>query len=130
MLFRRLRGSLRQKAVVEDRAIGDDPLAGLDDLLEAAQVVADLLRRLFAEELGERRADDTARRRVVNLDADTCAASARRSLEPDGACVVNVRAFERAPRDQLSGEVVRDFRVPLDRRPAGGFALPLRAARP
>src|ERR1043165_6476915 len=129
MLFRRLRGSLRQKAVVEDRAIGDDHLAGLDDLLEAAQVVADLLRRLFAEELGERRADDTARRRVVNLDADMCAASARRAREADGAFVVNVRAFERAPRDQFSGAVVRDFRVPLDRRTRGRFRLPVRAAR-
>ena len=52
------------------RAVGPRHLAGLHDLLEAAQVVLALDRRLLAEELGDRRAERPGGRRIAQLEAD------------------------------------------------------------
>src|SRR3954468_6056257 len=62
--FRRggLRGALRQQAVVPDRAVRNDDLADFHHLLQAMKIVINLLPRLFTEELGDRLANDSARR--------------------------------------------------------------------
>src|ERR1044071_6242571 len=97
----RLRGALLRVALARHGRVRDDDLAGLDDLLEAAQVCLQLPVGLLAEELRDERADRTARRAVIYLDVDDRAAPARRALQADRAGVLNLRAFERAPRDQL-----------------------------
>src|SRR5689334_19393774 len=56
---------LRRVRPVVNASIGTDDLAGLDHLLEAAQVAHDLLPRLLAEELGDGRAERTGRRLVL-----------------------------------------------------------------
>src|SRR4051794_12644221 len=63
-----LRRPLLGVALAHQRPVGDDDLAQLNDLLEAAQVDLHLRVRVFAEELGEERADDAGRRVVVELD--------------------------------------------------------------
>src|SRR5207253_4428571 len=59
-----------------------DHLAGLDELLEAAQVVLDLLRRVVAERFREQRADLAGRRLVGELGVDLGPLVARGSDEP------------------------------------------------
>src|SRR5215212_2827907 len=95
LLFARdgLRGTLREVAVVPERAVGDDDLARLHQLLEGSQRLLRLLPRLLAEELRDERAECAARRRVVDLDFDYRAAVSGRGLEAHGAGVVYFRAF-------------------------------------
>src|SRR5215218_8651336 len=64
-------------------ALGPDHLARLQHLLEAAQVVGDLLPRLLAEQPGDGVADRPGRRLVRQFDAHLGAAPARRRAEPD-----------------------------------------------
>src|SRR5947209_17389902 len=70
---RGLRGALPQllrRACTPRADFGAHHLAGLQHLLEAAQVVVELLQRLLAEELGDRQAGPARRRRVLELDHD------------------------------------------------------------
>src|SRR5215207_1829327 len=66
----RLRRPLLGIALAHQRPVGDDHLAELDDLLEAAQVGLHLPVRVLAEELREERAQGAARRVVVELDVE------------------------------------------------------------
>src|SRR5215207_10450561 len=122
----RLRRPLLGVALTHQRPVGDDHLAQLDDLLEAAQVDLHLRARVFAEELREERADRAARRVVVELDVDDRAAPADRRLEAHRARGLDLRAFERAPRDELVRAVFGDLGVPLDAA-ARGLRHPVRA---
>src|SRR5215207_7808248 len=110
----RLRRPLLGVALTHQRPVGDDHLAQLDDLLEAAQVDLHLRARVFAEELREERARRAARRAVVEPDVDDRAAPADRRLEAHRARGLDLRPFERAPRDQLVRTVFGDLGVPLD----------------
>src|SRR5215207_1452028 len=110
----RLRRPLLGVALARQSPVGRDDLAQLDDLLEAAQVDLHLPVRVFAQELREERADGPARRVVVEPDVDDRAAPADRRLEAHRARGLDLRAFERAPRDQLVRAVFGDFGVPLD----------------
>src|ERR1044071_687531 len=90
----RLRRPLLGVALADERAGGGDDLAQLDDLLEAAQVDLHLRVRVFAEELGEERADGAARRVVVEPDVDDRAAPPDRGLEAHGAGGLDLRALD------------------------------------
>src|ERR1044071_964453 len=90
----RLRRPLLGVALADERPVGGDDLAQLDDLLEAAQVDLHLRVRVFAEELGEERADGAARRVVVEPDVDDRAAPPDRGLEAHGAGGLDLRALD------------------------------------
>src|SRR5688572_20185714 len=77
--------------------VGLHDLADLHDLLEAAKVVDDLLSRLLAEQLQQRGADLSARRRVLHLDGNDRAFAARPGAERDLAGVVQIRVVDRLP---------------------------------
>src|SRR5919107_1650244 len=102
----RLRRPLLGVALARQSPVGRDDLAQLDDLLEAAQVDLHLPVRVFDAELREERADGPARRAVVELDVDDRAAPADRRLEAHRARGLDLRAFERAPRDALVRHVL------------------------
>src|SRR2546428_7128926 len=81
-------------------------LAGFHHLLEAPQILRHLLVGIGAEELGDQRAEQAARRPVQQLDLHDGAAAARRALKAHRAPRLHVRALERSPRDQLVRLVV------------------------
>ena len=62
-----------------------DNFAGFDDLLEAPEILVELLAGLFAEQLGNERADFTARRRVAQFHPDDGAAPPGGGFKADGA---------------------------------------------
>src|SRR3954454_1096369 len=126
-LRRALLRELRDVLAARERIRAGD-LARLEHGLEALEVVAHLLLRLGAEELRERGAGRTGRRRVAQLDPHLGAAPAGRRREAAGAGVVDVRALERAPRDQLVGPLLGDLGIPLDRLADRALRLPVRAA--
>src|SRR4051812_21591623 len=64
-------------------------LAGLEDLLQAAQVAFDLLARFLADQLREARAEEPGRRAVLQLELDLRAAAARCRQEANDARVGN-----------------------------------------
>src|ERR1700712_5357126 len=69
----RLRGSLSELAEgfrSFRAALGSDDLPGLQDLLQPAEIVSDLLIRLFAEQLRDRRAHRPTGRRILQPDPD------------------------------------------------------------
>src|SRR3954468_24401112 len=95
-------------------AVGPDHLAGLQHLLEPAQVVVELLMRFLAEVLGDRLADRAARNVVRQDDVHLGAHTVRGGHEPDRTGVRHVGVPGRPPRDLLAGRLVDDLRVPLD----------------
>src|SRR5581483_5119550 len=86
----RLRGPLPElphRAGALRASLGADDLAGLQDLLEPPQVVADLLRGVLAQQLGHRRAGPSAGWVEGELDVQFGAAAAGSVGEVDGARV-------------------------------------------
>src|SRR5205085_7165178 len=77
----RLRRPLFHITGARDRGVRYDDFARLHHLFESPQVVVQLLLRRFTKELGNGRADEAARRAVLDLHADDRAASSRRALE-------------------------------------------------
>jgi hypothetical protein len=90
-----LRRPLRGVALALGAAVRPYDLSGLHHLLEVAQVLLQLLLRLFAEQCGEAAADDAARRAVGDLHPDRGAAPTRRALEPYRPGVLHIRTLER-----------------------------------
>ena len=88
--------------------------ARFEHLLEFAQIGLDLLARLLTEQARDRRAKLAARRRVVDLDAHLRAAVTWSRREAHAAEVLDLRAWQRAPGDQLVGAILCDLSVPLD----------------
>src|SRR6185312_8921476 len=127
-LARRLSGPLPDVADAFGAAIGADDLAGLDDLLEAVQVVVDLLLGRFVEEHRGELARLAARRPVFEIDAHDRAAIARPRLETHAAAALDVGPFERLPGDPLVRSVARDPRIPLDGRAGRSVDDPMRDA--
>ena len=78
-------------------ALRADHLADLHDLLEAPQVVAQLLVRLLAEQLRDDGARTPARRAVAQVDHDLRAPPARGVAEAHRAGVLDVGALEGPP---------------------------------
>src|SRR5919109_4761465 len=101
-------------ALAARRPFRAHPLAGLDDLLEPAQVVVELLVRVLAEIPRHLLAEPAARHPVAQLHADLGAPAAGRGHEAHLALVADVRAVQGPPRDPLAGHVTGDARVPLD----------------
>src|SRR4051812_26384705 len=97
-------------------AVAADHLAGLQDLLEPAQVVVELLGGLLAEVLRRGLAQRAARHVVGEGHVHLGAASARCGHEADLAGVGDVGAVDRAPGDALRGDVLGRLGVPLDVR--------------
>src|SRR3954451_6736389 len=90
-LVERLRGTLLQLALCPlalGGALGARDLAGLDDLLETAQVVLRLRERVLAGHLAHDLAELAAARGIVDLEVDLGAAVAWRVLERDPAGAV------------------------------------------
>ena len=113
----RLRRTLRELLagpLAPRGAVGADHLAGLQHLLEPAQVVVELLVRFLAEVLGDRLADRAARNVVRQDDVHLGAHTVRGGHEPDRTGVRHVGVPGRPPRDLLAGRLVDDLRVPLD----------------
>src|SRR3712207_3019772 len=110
----RLRRPLLRVTLARQRAVGDDDLPQLDDLLEAAQVGLHLPIGVLAEELGEEGADGAARRAVVEPDVDDRPAAADRGLEAHRARGLDLRALQRAPGDAAVRLVLGQLGVPLD----------------
>src|SRR5688572_26744181 len=108
--------------------IGEQHFAELEHLLEPAQIVADLLARLFAEQLEQAGRDLAAGRRVAHLDGNDRPEPARRLREPYGAAMVNSRSADRLPCDQRVRLVGDDLGFPFDARPGGPARAPSRAA--
>jgi hypothetical protein len=80
---------------------GGGDLAGLHQLLEAAQFAAGLNLRLLLEQLGDQLAEVAAGRVVDDGGGDLGAAAGRGVLELDAAGVLDVGALGRLPGDQL-----------------------------
>ena len=85
----------------------------LHHLLQAAEVVGDLLVRGRAEQVGHGFPDLTGGGRVARDDADLGAATARGD-EQHRPCLVHFGPRQRAPGDQLVLNFVVDLGVPLD----------------
>src|SRR5215208_2067048 len=102
-------------------------LAGLDGLLEAAEVLAHLHVRLLAEHLRDQRAEPAGRRLVLEHDLQLGAAAAGRRPEVDRSGVRHGGVVDRLPRQQLAGDLVDDLRLPLHRLAGGGPGPPARA---
>src|SRR5262249_8194582 len=81
--------------------------------LERGEIVVDRLARVVTEERGHGVAELTARRVVLQGDADDAGAAGRR-LEANRPSVHDVGARHRVPRDQLVWHVVDDLGVPLE----------------
>src|SRR3954449_3751286 len=90
-------------------ALRADHLAELHDLLEAPQVVAQLLVRLLAEQLRDDGARAASGRAVAQVDHDLRAPSARGAAEAHGAGVLDVGARDGPPGDHLVLAVLRDL---------------------
>src|SRR4051812_35671877 len=112
------------RAIV-DAGLGPHDLASLDHLLEAPQVVGDLLARLPAKQGSDRRPNRPERRVIAQVDAYQRPATARRSLEAHRAGGLNLRPWQRAPGDQLIRAVLDDLGVPLEALPARAACLPV-----
>ena len=123
-------GSGRLRRTPQAGAVGDRNLSRLEQLLEAAQVVADLLFGLFAEQPGDAAAEAAGGRLVFEAHAHLGAARARRGLELDRAAVLNLRSFDRPPRDQLALAIRDDLGVPFDGRTGRRLRAPARASIP
>src|SRR4051794_1304818 len=111
------------------RAVAADHLAGLDDLLEPAQVVVELLGRLLAEVFRRGLAQRPAGHLVAQGHAHFGAAPAGRGDEAHLAGVGHICALERAPRDALTRDVVDRLSVPLDNLAERRARLPVGTAR-
>src|SRR5690606_27603633 len=95
-------------------ALDGRDLAGLDELLEALQVLPYLLARLLPEQPGHRLAEHASWRVVLEVHAQLCALIGGRTVELDPALVRDLGAFHRPPRDDLAGHVLDYRRLPLD----------------
>src|SRR3954453_17848463 len=96
-----------------DRRLGREHVAGLDDLLEAPEVVRRLLRGLLTEELRDGRPERPGRRFVRPRQGGPGAPAAGRRSEGNRSFVLNLRAVDRPPREQLAGSLVHDLGLPL-----------------
>src|SRR4051812_41186033 len=81
------------------RSVRNRNFTRFHQLLEAMEILRDLLRRLLAEDPGDPAAERAGRRRVLELDADLGAARAGCSREAYGPAVLDGGAFERSPRN-------------------------------
>ena len=77
---------------------------------ETLQIFRDLFVRVFAEDSRQRSADVSRGRRVFELDSHFRGAGTL--VEMYRARVMDRRAGQRAPSDQLPGDVVDDFGLP------------------
>src|SRR5437764_851252 len=109
-LLERLSGTLPQvvgKAVASGRAVRADDLAGLDLLLDAAQVVGELGREIPPGQLLYERAEVSRRRVVKELDDQLRPAIAGRSGQAHGRTALLERPpqLRRRGLDVLAGPV-------------------------
>src|SRR3984957_13442712 len=115
-------------ALAPGRAVRPDHLTGLDDLLEPAQVVVELLVRVLTEVAGHGLAELAARDPVAQRHVDLGAPSARSGPEPHLTVVGHVGVADRPPGDPLTGDVFGDLGVPLDAAAEGCARAPVRGA--
>src|SRR5581483_1729762 len=90
--------------------------AGLHDLFEPPQILANAGLRIMAEKLHQARAESAAEWAVVPAHTDDGAPAGRGRLEPDRAGVRGSGVIERAPRDLFPRAVGSDFGGPLQTR--------------
>ena len=100
--------------------VGAHHLAGLHDLLEAAQVVADLLLRLLAEELGDRAPERAAPAgRTAAPPGPRCRGRRARRRSAPSPQLCTPGPGQRAPGDELSGRSSTISASHSTARPAG-----------
>src|ERR1700684_1229748 len=100
-------------ALAPRRPFRPDDLAGLDDLLEPAQVIVELLMRVLTEVPGHRLAELAARHPVAQRHMDFGAPAAGSGPEPHLAVVGHVGLAYGPPGDVPTGDVIDDLRVPI-----------------
>src|SRR4051794_9637552 len=103
-------------------------LASLEQLLEVAEVFADRLRRLTAEQPGDERAALSGGRRVLQMDGHLRTAATVPRIEVHGSGRHDIRVRKRAPRQDLILDLVDDLGVPFHAQPTGSRGDPVRAA--
>jgi len=103
----------RQRFLAVRLAFGGGGLAGFHHLLEAAQVLLDLVGRIFAHQPGQGRSHDASRRIVLQLNLNFGSAAAGRRLEMHGPRRIHTGAFQRSPSNELVRLLVDNFRVPF-----------------
>src|ERR1700730_18438327 len=106
--------------------LGCGDFAGLQDLLQAPQIIFDLRFRFLAEELGDDGAQRANRGHVIERHAQDSAALAGSSLETDRARALHISGANRTPRDQLVGLVLDNLRIPLQLHASRPFYEPVR----
>src|SRR5689334_14943974 len=99
----------------------------LEQLLEAAQIFADGLRWLAAEQHGGERSGPSPGRGVLDVNGQLSAPSRANDVEVDRPGADHIGARKRAPRDQPVRYVVDDFRVPLDGNAGRASSYPVRS---
>ena len=90
--------------------------AGFEELLEFAEILGNLMLRIFAEQPRDRRAELTGWRIVLKLHVHFRRVLAGR-FETHGAGADDVGLSDRFPREQRRRNVVDDFRIPFDVSP-------------
>src|SRR5690606_26418595 len=94
-----LRGGLGRAAQAPRRARHGD-LTCFEQLLEAPQIILDLLARFFTEQLREEPANPAARSRVFQVHAYLSPSRAWSRDEANAAAVRDRRPFDGAPGEQ------------------------------
>src|ERR1700722_19869647 len=111
-------------ALAPGRAVRPDHLTGLDDLLEPAQVVVELLVRVLTGVAGHGLAALPARDPLDQRHLALGAPSARGGPEPPRTVVGHGGGADRPPGVALTGDVVGELGVPLDAAAEGCARAP------
>src|ERR1044071_2828460 len=109
------------------RSRGRPCVSRLENLLQRAQVGLHLPSGIFAEELRDDRAEDSAGRVVAQDHLHLGAAIRNRPREVHRPGVVDLRSIDGAPADQLVRNLVEYLRVPLHLAAGRTFGHPVRA---
>src|SRR5262245_42527009 len=94
-------------------ALRRENLAGLQGLLEAFEMLSDLLLGILAEHPRQRGSEATGGP-IAERDTDEGPPAAGSRLKADRSIVLDRRTGKRSPDDQLAGLLRGDLAIPLD----------------
>src|SRR6185312_12342249 len=102
-----------QTTLARRLTLGSRDLSGLDQLLEAAEILPDLAKGVWPQPLDEAGTNAAPRGLVVHADLYQSAPLAGRGLEDNRARVLEWRTGKRTPLDPLTGHFGGQLGVPL-----------------
>src|ERR1051325_4126732 len=117
-------------SITEKCCVRNDDFSNFHDLFETSEVIVELLFGFFAEKFCNSRTDHSNGWIVLKVHFHDRSTSTWCLLKLNGACVIDIRIFQRSPRDDFSRFIGDDHGVPFHFHPRRSLSNPMGSSIP